>query len=50
MILEESIHFVFKETNLMDTKKDDDEIGTLLEALKKMNFDDSNQEKVTINE
>ena len=45
MIDEVLVHVSFKETNLLDLRKYDNTIGTLPDALKKMNLINSNQER-----
>ena len=40
MVAEESIHVSFKETNLLNPRKDNNEICILSDTLKKMNLDD----------
>ena len=45
MVAEESIHVSFKETNILDPRKDDEKIDTLLDTLKKINLDDLNKDR-----
>ena len=45
MVVEESVHISFIETNNLDLWKDYDETCSLLDALKKMNLDDSNKNR-----